>query len=90
MEFTKHALLKLNEREIKEIEITHVLQNPKEIFLDTETSNIVVVGDRMSKFGHKLIVVLSENMTKVITLIDTSKTDIIDKRKEKGRWIKIK
>jgi hypothetical protein len=29
-------------------------------------------------------------MQKVVTLIDTSEIDIINRRKEKGRWIKIK
>jgi len=50
----------------------------------------VIVGDRSLKIGHKLLVVLSEDMQKVVTLIDTSKIDIINRRKEKGRWIKIK
>jgi hypothetical protein len=31
-----------------------------------------------------------EDMQKVVTLIDISKIDIINRRKEKGRWIKIK
>jgi hypothetical protein len=66
------------------------MEHPEEILLDTETGNIVIVGDRSLKIGHKLLVVLSEDMQKVVTLIDTSKIDIINRRKEKGRWIKIK
>jgi len=66
------------------------MEHPEEIPLDTETGNIVIVGDRSLKIGHKLLVVLSEDMQKVVTLIDTSKIDIINRRKEKGRWIKIK
>jgi hypothetical protein len=66
------------------------MEHPEEILLDTETGNIVIVGDRSLKIGHKLLVVLSEDMQKVVTLIDTSKIDIINRRNEKGRWIKIK
>lgn len=47
------------------------------------------IGNRTLKAGHKLIVVSSTNLRKIVTLIDTSKNDIINKRKEKGRWIKI-
>lgn len=89
-EFTRHVYLKLNERDIKESEVMQVFQHPEEIFLDTQTGNIVMVGDRISKSGHKLIVVFSEDMKKIITLIDTSKIDLINNRKERGRWIKIK
>jgi len=34
IEFTRHAYLKLNEREIEESEVIQVLQNPEEILLD--------------------------------------------------------
>jgi SOS response regulatory protein OraA/RecX len=91
IQFTKHAYLKLKEREIEKEEVKQVMEHPKEeILLDTETGNIVIVGDRSLKIGHKLLVVLSEDMQKVVTLIDTSKIDIINRKKEKGRWIKIK
>ena len=49
-----------------------------------------MVGDRKSKQNHKLIVVYSREKNKAITIIDTSKTEIIKKRKEIGRWVKIK
>ena len=90
IQFTKYAYLKLKEREIEKEEVKQVMEHPEEIPLDTETGNIVIVGDRSLKIGHKLLVVLSEDMQKVVTLIDTSKIDIINRRKEKGRWIKIK
>jgi hypothetical protein len=90
IQFTKHAYLKLREREIKELEVRQVIEHPEEILLDTETGNIIIVGDRSLKIGHKLLVVLSKDMQKVVTLIDTSKIDIINRRKEKGRWVKVK
>jgi hypothetical protein len=90
IQFTKHAYLKLKEREIEKEEVKQIIEHPEEILLDTETGNIVIVGDRSLKIGHKLLVVLSEDMQKVVTLIDTSKIDIINRRKKKGRWIKIK
>jgi len=86
----KTCLLKLKEREIEKEEVKQVMEYPEEILLDTETGNIVIVGDRSLKIDHKLLVVLSEDMQKVVALIDTSKIDIINRRKEKGRWIKIK
>jgi len=58
--------------------------------LDIETGNIVIVGNRNKLPGHKLLIVISQDLQRVITLIDTSKHDIIKQRKEKGRWIKIK
>jgi len=90
IQFTKHAYLKLREREIEEFEVRQVIEHPEEILLDTETGNIIIVGDRSLKIGHKLLVVLSKDMQKVVTLIDTSKIDIINRRKEKGRWVKVK
>jgi len=46
---------------------------------------------RKSKKDHKLIIAYSSGeKIKVVTVIDTSKMEIIKNREEKGRWIKIK
>jgi len=60
-----------------------IIKFPEENLLDAEIGNIIVVGDRTLRTGHKLIIVVSENMQRIITLIDTFKTDIITKREEK-------
>ena len=88
--YSEHAKLKLREREIQEHEVEEILRKPREILLDIETGNLIMVGDRKSKQNHKLIVVYSREKNKVVTIIDTSKTEIIKKRKEIGRWVKIK
>lgn len=90
IEFTKHAELKMKERLIDHSDVIEILKQPEEVFLDTETGNIVFTGKFHKKQSHILIIVLSYDMKKVITIIDTSKADIINKRKEKSRWIKIK
>jgi len=87
-EYSEHAELKLKERKILKPEIEEVLSNPDYLFLDVETGNLVAVGNRKYKQGHMLLVVYSHG--KVISVIDTSKMDIIKKRVETGRWVKIK
>ncbi len=89
-EYSKHAELKLKEREIQKYEVEEILKNPDEILLDIETGNLIAVGNRKFKQNHKLIVVYSRERNKVITVIDTSRTEIIKKRKEIGRWVKVK
>lgn len=89
-EFTLHARLKMEERNIDEKEVSKAIKEPEEIFLDVDTGNIVVTRTVENKPGHKLIVVMSYDMKKVITIIDTSKIEIIERRKEKLRWIKIR
>jgi len=90
IEFTKHAHQKLKEREIEEEEVMQIIKQPDEALLDTETGNIILIGQRSLRSEHKLLLVLSDDMERVITIIDTSKTDIVDKRKENKRWIRIK
>ena len=86
-----HAELKLKERRISKIELEEVLTNPENLFLDVETGNLIAVGMRKSVKDHKLIIAYSSGeKIKVVTVIDTSKMEIIKNREEKGRWIKIK
>lgn len=93
IEFSEHAKLKLKERGIDKIEVLNVLKVPLSVFLDVETGNLVVVGNRIHKLGHQLIIVYSiiGNIIKVVTVIDVSKSrDIIKRREKKGRWVKIR
>jgi len=90
IEYSEHAELKIKEREIQKHEIEEIIKNPEEVFLDVETGNLVAVGDRKSKQGHKLIVVYSQERNKIVTVIDTSRMKIIKRRKALGRWVKIK
>jgi len=45
-EYSKHAELKLKEREIQKYEVEEILKNPEEILLDIETGNLIAVGNR--------------------------------------------
>ncbi|MDI6865123.1 DUF4258 domain-containing protein [Thermodesulfovibrio yellowstonii] len=89
IKFTSHAKLKMEERFIRQEDVIKIINEPEEILLDIETGNIIVTGAMGNRSGHKLIIVLSGDMERVITIIDTSKSDIISKRKERARWIKI-
>ena len=91
MELTSHAELKIKERMILQSEIEEILKKPTVMFLDIETGYLVAVGARSSIKGHMLILVYSSGeRIKLITVIDTSKKDIMRTREKKGRWVRIK
>ncbi len=88
---SSHAEFKLKERKISKSEVEDILKNPENIFLDIETGNMVAVGERKSKQGHRLIIVYSSGeRIKLITVIDTSRMEIIKMREKRGRWVRIK
>jgi hypothetical protein len=88
---SEHAEFKLKERKISISEVEEVLKDTENIYLDIETGNLVAVGKRKSRRGHRLIIVYSSGeRIKLITVIDTSKMEIIKNREEKGRWVRIK
>ena len=58
-EYSVHAEQKLKERRISKSEVEEVLKGPEDMFLDIETGDLVAVGKRRSKEGHKLIIVYS-------------------------------
>ena len=90
-EYSTHAEQKFKERGISKSEVEEVLKSPEDVFLDIETGNLVAVGKRRSKEGHKLIIVyLPGKRIKVVTVIDTSRMEIIDRREERRRWVKIR
>jgi len=62
-----------------------------EVLLDVKTGNLITVGNRTSRQGHRLLVVYSPGkIIKLVTVIDTSRNEIIRTRGKKGRWVKIK
>ena len=86
-----HAELKLRERRISKSEVEQILTNPEKVFLDMETGNLVAVGMRKSIKDHMLIIAYSSGeRIKLVTVIDTSRNEIIKNREEKGRWIRLK
>jgi Domain of unknown function (DUF4258) len=91
LDLSEHSAYKLKERKISISEVEDVLEEPENIYLDIETGNLVAVGERKSRVGHILIIVYSSGeRIKLITVIDTSKMEIIKNREEKGRWVRIK
>ncbi|WP_157834015.1 DUF4258 domain-containing protein [Candidatus Methanoperedens nitratireducens] len=83
--------MKLKERKISKSEAEDIIKNPESVFLDIETGNLVAVGERKSRPGHRLIIVYSSGeRIKLITVIDTSRMEIIKMREKRGRWVRIK
>jgi hypothetical protein len=58
-EYSEHAEQKFKERRISKSEVEEVLKSPEDVFLDIETGNLVAVGKRSSKEGHRLIIIYS-------------------------------
>ncbi|MCZ7381931.1 MAG: DUF4258 domain-containing protein [Candidatus Methanoperedens sp.] len=86
-----HAEMKLKERKISKSDVEDILNNPESVFLDIETGNLVAVGERKSRPDHRLIIVYSSGeRIKLITVIDTSRMEIVKMREKRGRWVRIK
>jgi len=90
-ELSEHAKLKIEERNLSALEVTSVLKEPVAVFLDVETGYFIATGSA-SKPNHFLIVVyeLRKDKVRVITIIDTTKLELVKRRVEKGRWVKVK
>ncbi len=91
LEFSEHAKLKIEERNISSSEVSTVLRTPSAVFLDVETGYFIAIG-RASKPDHYLIVVyvVQKDKVKVITIIDTTKMEMVKRREEEGRWVMVK
>ncbi len=85
--FTKHARERLQERNIDEAEVIETITNPDEILFDSERGNLVAVKG----FGDTyLIVIFSPTKPlKIISIIQTSKLNIVENRVKKGRWVRL-
>lgn len=68
-----------------------ILKTPSAVYIDVETGYFIAIG-RASKPDHYLIVVYvaQKDEVRVITIIDTTKLEMVEKRVEKGRWVKVK
>jgi uncharacterized DUF497 family protein len=91
LEFSEHAKLKIEERNISSSEVSTVLKKPSAVFIDVETGYFIAIG-RASKPDHHLIVVYvaQKDKVKVITIIDTTKMEMAKSREEKRRWVRVK
>ena len=91
LEFVEHAKLKIEERAISSLDVSTVLKTPSAVYIDVETGYFIAIG-RASKPDHYLIVVYvaQKDKVRVITVIDTTKLEIVEKRVEKERWVKVK
>ena len=86
--FTAHAELRIKTFNLLKDDVIRVLNNPDMILYDTLTGNLIAIGYIR---GRILIVVYIKNITvKVITVLLTSKRNIIRNRIARGRWIRIK
>ncbi|MFZ2071080.1 MAG: DUF4258 domain-containing protein [Halobacteriota archaeon] len=91
LEFSEHAKQKLEERDIAPSEVSTVLKTPSAVFIDVETGYFIAV-EGVSRSNHHLIVVyvVQKDKVKIITIIDTTKMEMVKRRVEKGRWVRVK
>ncbi len=87
IEFTEHAREKLEERKIREETVIEVLKNPDYFLFDTETQNFIAVAKEGE--GWLIVAFAVERIVRVVTVLWSSKEDLIKKRIERGRWVKV-
>ena len=88
IELSPHAKKMLMMRTIDEKDVIMTLKNPDKVLFDEETGNFIAVR----KTNDKILVVIYttvKGMAKIISALQTSKLDIVDKRIKKGRWREI-
>lgn len=91
LEFSEHAKLKIEERNISPSEVSTVLKTPLAVFLDVETGYFIAIGSALKPDHHLIVVyVAQKDKVKVITIIDTTKMEMVNRRVEKGRWVRVK
>jgi hypothetical protein len=92
IEYSRHALMRIKLRSIGKNEVERVLLSPREVYFDVVTSNMIAIGERLSRHGHWLIVVYtkSNDVYRIVTVIDVkSLNKIVQRRIRSGRWVRI-
>ena len=85
--FTKHARRRLESFGLSRDIVIEALRRPEKVFYDTLTSNLIAVKLHEAKY---LIVAFNvDKDIKVITVLLTSKHNIIINRERRGRWVRI-
>ncbi|MGQ4892933.1 MAG: DUF4258 domain-containing protein [Candidatus Njordarchaeia archaeon] len=85
--FTKHAIYRMELFKLSKSQIVDVLTNPKNILYDILTKNLIAIKPYENK--QLIVVYKREEDIKVITVLLTSKHNIIRNRMRRGRWVKV-
>ncbi len=87
IQFTDHARMRLREREIPEQDVIETVKNPDEVLFDADKGNLVAV----KKVGdmHLIVIYAPSKPVRVISIIQTSKLNIVENRIKRGRWVKL-
>ena len=87
VEFTEHARKRLEERKIPEFKVAKTIDEPDEVLFDSDKGNLVAV----KRFDETYLIVVytPTQPLKVITVIPTSKLNIVENRIRKGRWVRL-
>ncbi len=85
--FTKHARERLQERSINEADVIEAVTNPDEVLFDSERGNLVAV--KRFKRMYLIVVFSPTKPLKIISIIQTSKLNIVENRIKRGRWVRI-
>lgn len=93
--FSEHAMFRMSIRDIREYEVLNVIKNPQKVFYDLLTGYYIAIGSRdpAIRGGHSLVIAytLSENIIRVVTVIDVKNIDnIVGRRLSSGRWVELK
>ena len=92
VEYTRHAMLRLEVRSTGRGEVEHVLRSPSSVYYDITANTMIAIGERTRRRGHWLIVVYTRrgDAYRVVTVIDTKSVDKITRRRvSSGRWVKV-
>ncbi len=87
MELSDHAIDRMKRRKVSKEEIKETLENPEDVLFDTQTGYFIAIRKRNRKW--LIVVYTPAERTRVISVIVTSKFNIVEKRKKQGRWIKV-
>ncbi len=87
IQFTDHARMRLREREIPEQDGIETVKNPDEVLFDADKGNLVAV----KKVGDMYLIVIyaPSKPVRVISIIQTSKLNIVENRIKRGRWVRL-
>ncbi|WP_456469230.1 DUF4258 domain-containing protein [Archaeoglobus sp.] len=83
IQFTDHARMRLREREIPEQDVIETVKNSDEVLFDADKGNLVAV----KKVGdmHLIVIYAPSKPVRVISIIQTSKLNIVENRIKRGR-----
>ncbi len=71
IEFSEHAIARMNRRKVSKVEIIETLGNPDDVLFDIQTGYFIAIRKRNGKW--LIVVYVPEDNIKIISAIVTSK-----------------